>query len=309
MLGVSSLSLLDSSVWLGALCAESTFHLALISLGIAAGFLLRGHRRESIPLVALAAVLLMPTRGFFVGQRLTPPQGALLDVAQMHLAGQPLAPERLARWLSKERPDLVSITGLASTDATRLSPAFSGLWSRAREGAPEGGVVLLFRPGLRTSHPTRQAPPQSVRLRLGRCALSVRQVALPSIHRRDGWLTRDDSLRELLALPERERAIWLGHFGSDARASDLSAVRSNHGLRDVRIGHGRLASAPASFHALGFPVSHVLVHGWIAARKAYTEPPLVDGGHRIVRARLELTEPHCSQKTRGAHARAPSEMP
>jgi len=55
----------------------------------------------------------------------------------------------------------------------------------------------------------------------------------------------------------------------------------------------RLASAPATLGAFGFPLAHVLVHGWISVRDVMTQPANATATQRSLLAVLELTEPQC----------------
>src|SRR5690606_28355476 len=136
------------------------------------------------------------------------------------------------------------------------------------------------------AHPTRT-------LRAGRCGARMVAVELPRLTAYTELTARARAIRALDGTASAPRSVWLGHFGSRADAHDLAPFRAHHALRDGRRGHGRTATAPSALGWLGFPLSYVLVHGWIGVRALSADEPLVNGAHRTVRATLELTEPRC----------------
>jgi hypothetical protein len=73
----------------------------------------------------------------------------------------------------------------------------------------------------------------------------------------------------------------------------MHELLARQGLRDARLGHGRMASLPGALGFLGVPRMHVLVHGWISVRDLMTRPAIAAGAQRGLTAVLELTEPRC----------------
>jgi len=86
---------------------------------------------------------------------------------------------------------------------------------------------------------------------------------------------------------DRELMYWDPHLLIEGM------VIAAHALRDARLGHGRLATGPSALGVLGFPLTDVLVHGWISVRDVAVKDPIVNGAQRTVSAVLELTEPRC----------------
>ena len=289
LLSIALLSLLEPYVWLGALLNELGLHLALAAL-LAAGLAL--YERGWIALaasLALAGFFFWPLFPLYRGTRPTPQTGPTLRVATAHLAGHALDERTLVSWLARERPDAASLTGLAS-DATL--GARLGAYRIAR-GNADLRAVLLVQSALVV--PVRERPNEHPMLtvRAGHCQARTVGIELPPLAAYTALEPRERAIARVTALKPTPRSIWLGHLGSRAEAHDLGAFVAAHHLRDARLGHGRLATAPGSLGALGFPLSHVLVHGWISVRDVEVKAPIVPGAQRTLTGILELTEARC----------------
>lgn len=283
------LSLLEPYVWIGALLRELGFHLGGIASFVALTALAKRAWLASALLFALTASFAWPLAPLYRTTRPTPQAGPILRVATAHLAGNQLESAELAAWLAREQPDALALTGLQ--DSTVFGARVGAY--RVLRGSTELRALLLVQDALIVpSRPHPSAYPSQA-VRAGRCQARLVAVELPPLSVYTTLSARERGIAALANSHVAPRSIWLGHFGSRADAHDLDALRRQHALRDGRLGHGRAATAPAVLGALGFPLSHVLVHGWISVREYQTEAPLVDGAHRSVRATLELTEPRC----------------
>jgi endonuclease/exonuclease/phosphatase (EEP) superfamily protein YafD len=220
-----------------------------------------------------------------------------LRVAQCHLAGAALTPAQLASWLGQSRSDVLSTTGLASGAHEQLGQGAVGYTMRP---GPQPDARLFVRTALlaslaqpRPRIDPRARPDTHVSLRIGSCDLDIAQLALPSLIAPGAASTRRRQLAPLASAEGHKRSLYVGSLGSRSAAHDLQPFLSQQGLRDVRLGHGRLATAPAALGPLGLPVDHILVRGWIAVSAADVAEPIVPGAHRTLHATLQLTEPRC----------------
>jgi hypothetical protein len=241
----------------------------------------------AVALAGLALLFALPLFPFYRTTRPTPQAGPILRVASAHLAGEELTTEALATWLARERPDAMALTGLRSD----LGQANFESYRVARSSDLRS--LLLVQSALAVPQRETLRGHASMLVRAGRCQARVVTVELPAIAAYTELDTRERQIESARALKSAPRSVWLGQLGSRAEAHDLQAFFAEHQLRDARIGHGRLATAPASLGPLGFPLSHVLVHGWISVREVSVAPALADGAHRVLTAVLELTEPRC----------------
>lgn len=289
LLVLALLSMLAPYVWVGALVRELGFHLALTAGAVAVLALVRRAWIAALLFVLSAAMFAAPLAPLYRETLPTPQAGPLVRVATHHLGGEALPLDVLSRYLVRAQPDAVALTGLVETSSfgARVGPY------KVVRGNEELRSVLLVQSALAV--PTRERlgahPTQLVRA--GRCQARIVAVELPPLAAYTSLEARARRITTLSTLPNTPRSVWFGHFGSRADAHDLAAFRSRHELRDGRIGHGRAATAPGALGPLGFPLSSVLVHGWISVRELDTEPPIVAGAHRAVRATLELTEARC----------------
>ncbi|MDB4991643.1 MAG: hypothetical protein JWN04_6821 [Myxococcaceae bacterium] len=286
---VALLGALEPYIWLGALMNELGFHLALAA-GL--GALVAGVKRAwlvTLALLALAGFFAWPLLPLYRSTRPTPQAGPTLRVATAHLAGNALDEDTLLSWLARERPDAASLTGLKSDlpIGTRI-----GTYRVAR-GNADLRALLLVQTALVV--PVRERPNEHPMLtvRAGHCQARTVGIELPPLGAYTALDARTRAIARVTELKSTPRSIWLGHLGSRAEAHDLSPFIAAHTLRDARLGHGRLATAPGSLGALGFPLSHVLVHGWISVRSAEVKEPIVAGAQRTISAVLELTEARC----------------
>jgi hypothetical protein len=286
---VAVLGALEAYTWLGALINELGFHIVLLSVLAA---LVAGARRAWLSLAGLlllAGYFAWPLMPLYRTTKPTPQAGPLLRVASAHLAGQPLDAAALTAWLERERPDAAALTGLASDMdvGTHLGPY------RVARGNAELRALLLVQSALVV--PLRERPGEhpTLTLRAGRCQARTIAIELPPLSAYTALDARRRAIERVTRLRSTPRSIWLGHLGSRAEALDLAAFTKVHALRDARLGHGRLASAPGSLGPLGFPLSHALVHGWISVRDVSIKPPIVAGAQRTLSGVIELTEARC----------------
>jgi len=278
---------LESRIWLGALTAELHFQLALALLlaALVAGGLKRWLR--SAAWLVCSLLFFLPLWPVWRSVHLTPFKGGpTLRVAQAHLAGAALTAAQLASWLGQSRFDVVSTTGLGAAQRHLLGKGVVG-YSTLPGHEPD---ALLF---ARDTLAPRRRPDAHVSLRVGHCDLDITQVNAASLLSPSAARTRSRQMRALLASDERKRSLYIGTLGSRSAAQDLSAFMAKQGLRDVRLGHGRLATGPALLGPLGLPLDQILVRGWIAVANADVSPAMVPGAHRTLYATLQLTEPRC----------------
>jgi hypothetical protein len=286
--GVVLLHLLDTHVWVGALVHELSFPLALGALVVAAVCAFRHQHARALALVACALLLAKSTLSYWRSSRPTPSHGPTLRVAQAHAADAALSAASLARWLARSQADVVSLTGLRADDAPTLSREQPGY---ARMPADNAKTALLL--VKRTLHAQPPRAGGRALVRLGRCQLELVQVDLPSLFAATALSERRQRIAELARSKKTPLRVYLGHFGSASDAADLAPLRDSQEVRDARLGHGRLATAPDPLGPLGLPVDQVLLHGWILAREADSEAPLAKDMHRTLTTTLELTEPRC----------------
>jgi hypothetical protein len=295
LLGTAALlSLLEPYVWVGALIRELGFHLALLALLVA---LIAALRRAWLALgllIAVALLFALPLLPLYRSTRPTPQAGPVLRVATAHLAGAKLPLAALSVWLTRVRPDALAITGLAESASFG---ARIGTY-RVLRGSAELRTLLLVQNALVVPGRERSGAYPSQAVRAGRCQARLVAVELPPIAAYTTLDSRARGIAALTSLASAPRSIWFGHFGSRADAHDLAAFRAHHALRDGRLGHGRAATAPSALGALGFPLSHALVHGWISVREMSVGEPLVAGAQRTLSTTVELTEQRC-RFTRG----------
>ncbi|HEX5656216.1 MAG TPA: hypothetical protein VFX59_03435 [Polyangiales bacterium] len=287
LLAVWALGLLEPWLYLGALVRELGFHLALLALAGVVFALVRRYFVAAAALAGVAVLFALPLWPFYRATKPTPQSGPLLRVASLHLNGAELSSDTLAAWLARERPDAVALTGLRSD----LGQASFDTYRVARSS--DLRALLLVQAALAVPQRETLRGHASMLVRAGRCQARVVTLELPAIAayaELDVRARMIDAARRLHSAP---RSVWLGQLGSRAEAHDLQAFFADHQLRDARLGHGRLATAPASLGPLGFPLSSALVHGWISVRELNVMPPIVDGAHGSLTAVLELTEPRC----------------
>lgn len=281
------LVLLEAHVWLGALLAELHFQLGL-SLVLAAA--IAGFYRQWVRGAAWLSwglLLLAPLWPLWRTVRQTPFHGGpTLRVAQCDVAGASLSSAQLASWLGQSRFDVVSATGIGSAQRKLLGQGAAGYTTNH---GPKPGVLLFVRSALLP----RQRPDGHVGLRVGHCNLDIAQLEVPSLISPSTAGARRAQLAPLLASDKQRRSLFIGTLGSRSAAQDLRGFMSQQGLRDVRLGHGRLATAPAALGPLGLPLDQILVRGWIAVAAADVDEPIVAGAHRTLHATLQLTEPRC----------------
>jgi hypothetical protein len=291
LLVVWSVGLLEPWLYLGALVGELGFQLALAALAGVVWALVQRSFAAAAALAVVAALFARPLLPFYRSTLPTPQSGPLLRVASANLNGAPLTPEALSAWLARERPDAVALTGLRSDLG---QPSFES-YRVARSSDQRS--LLLVQSALAVPHRETLRGHASILVRAGRCQARVVTLELPALTAYGELEARARLTHDARALHSAPRSVWLGQLGSRAQAHDLQPFFAAHQLRDARIGHGRLATSPASLGPLGFPLTHVLVHGWISVRELRVVPPVVEGADRALSAVLELTEPRC----RSAH--------
>lgn len=280
---------LEAYVWLGALLGELRLQLALLhALGAAAALAWKRFPRGALLLVC-ALLWCAPLWPYVRAARPTPQHGPALELVQQHLASAALTPATLGRFLASERPDVLSLTGLRPRAAAALMRGASGYRQLALRDATED--LLLARSELIAAQPGKAA------LRVGRCNVELSQVQLPSLFDARAQSVRQGAITKLTRAQLGARHVLIGHFGSRSEAADLQALIETQALRDARLGHGLLASAPAALGALGLPVDQLLLRGWLLVRDAAALPPITVGAHRALAVTLELTEPRCAVST------------
>jgi hypothetical protein len=285
---VAVLSLLEPYVWIGALLNELGFQLAICA---AIGALVAVVRRAFVVCAALLLLVVLfvwPLVPLYRVTKPTPQAGPLLRVATAHVAGSALDLHKLETWLGRERPDAMVITGLREDVGTLRLGAY-----RVARGNADLRTLLLVQTALVVPFREKAGPHPVVTVRAGRCQARAVGLELPPLAAYTALEARERAITSVKQLRSAPRSLWLGHLGSRAEAHDLAPFIAEHALRDGRLGHGRLATAPGGLGALGFPLSDVLVHGWISVREVDVKPPLVDGAHRTLTAVLELTEARC----------------
>jgi hypothetical protein len=289
LLALSLLALVAPYVWVGALIQELGFHLALVAAAIAIVALFRRAWLAALLFVIGAGLFVVPLAPLYRETLPTPQAGPIVRVSTHYLAGEALPLDVLHRYLTRAQPDAVALTGLVETSSfgARVGPY------KVVRGNDELRSVLLVQSALAVSTRERIGAHPTQLLRAGRCQARLVAVDLPPLAAYTSLEARARRIAALSTLPNTPRSVWFGHFGSRADAHDLGAFRSRHELRDGRLGHGRTATGPGALGPLGFPLSSVLVHGWISVRELDSEPPIVSGAHRSVRATLELTEARC----------------
>ncbi len=292
-LGVAFLTLLEPVVWLGALAAELGAHfLGLTVLVLALSLAVR--ELVAIPAAFLACLMFAgPLAPLYRAVKPTPEYGPLLRVAHVHLAGDPLTPTALSSWLGSGRADVAAFTAVRPEDARNLHASHAGYRVHTRFAASTA-QLLLVRETMNLALKGEEPALLSAWLKVGRCNVRAVAVDLPSRLVVRTLTERAAQIAALTHTRSMARSVWLGHLGSRAESSDLAQLRSEMELRDSRRGEGRMPTAPASLAALGLPLDHVLVHGWLGVRgRSVDEETLGPQSHRAVRATLELTEPRC----------------
>lgn len=288
-LSVVGLTFLDDYVWVGALLHELAFVIASCTLALALLCFVKRQNARGLLLLVCAVVLGRGTFPYLRATRPTPQHGPTLRIAQVHAQGARVAASQVARFLAASSLDVLSLTGMAVTDARGLT-ALHGDYRTIVDAQNEGSKVLWIKRKLALS--TRSAA--NILVRVGGCQLALVQVDLPSLFAPSKLGERRRGIAELAQASRDARRVYIGHFGSASASADLGPLRAGQELRDARLGHGRQATAPALLGpVLGLPVDHVLLHGWLLARSVASEPPLIPGAHRTLRATLELTEPRC----------------
>lgn len=288
LVAVLALVALEPYVWLGALAAELRLQLAIVALlaGCWAGY-----RREWLRTAGLAAgalVLAWPLGPYLRAARPTPQHGPVLDLIQLHLNDAPRAAQALTTLLRAPRPHVLSLTGVPRADVAALASEARGY--RRLPHATNG--LLLVRDDIPASP---AAGNRAATLRVGACNLGLTQLALPSLFSATAQPARAAAVRELEGAQLAQRHVLIGEFGARADAADLRSALTAHALRDSRLGHGLLATAPATLGALGLPIDQLLLRGWLLVREARTLAAPVAGAHRGLFVTLELTEPRCAR--------------
>ena len=286
-----ALSVLERHVWIGALLAELRSWLALAALLVVVMALAARERIAALLALVLAVVAALPSAQLYRSTRPTPQAGPLLRVAHVHVAGEPLSRTALTNWLSTlGEADLAVLTGLRGADQAALPASLAGFSVHA---APNKPALLVASRAQGARFPSDLGELQSVSLAVGRCRVRVVALDLPSRFERTATLARARTLAALEKVSPIVRSVWLGHLGSRVGASDLATLLEAQELRDSRRSHGLLATAPQALGALGLPLDHVLVHGWVGVRERSVQAGATPDSHRTVRATLELTEPRC----------------
>ncbi len=281
------LGLLEPWLYLGALLRELGFHLALATLLLVAWALVQRWFLAASAALGVAALFALPLVPFYRSTLPTPQYGPTLRVASAHLDGAELTSEALSAWLARERPDAVALTGLR----TALGQASFESYRVARSG--DQRALLLVQSALAVAQRDGLQGHASMLVRAGRCQARVVTLQLPSLANYTELRQRARRIEAARALPSAPRSVWLGQLGSRAQALDLAGFIDAHQLRDARLGHGRLATEPASLGPLGFPLADILVHGWIGVRELTVVSSPVASAPRALTAVLELTEPRC----------------
>ncbi len=274
-------------IWLGAVLDQLGFWLLLCALAAAA---VAGLERAWPTLAAsllVALVWALPLFPVLRETRPTPQHGPTLRVMTAHLGGSPLSPANLVTDLVSRKTDVAVLTAPTLAALSNLSRDVPGYRS-LRDLSPRAPWVAFVKKSL-----LGERPKDDARVRIAGCDVHLQPFNLPSLFAYTARTERASLLKALEARPQHARTLWLGHLGSSPRAPDVSALLTKHELRDARAGHGRLATYPASLYALGLPVDHMLLRGWLRATDLSAEAPLVNGAHRTLRATLEVTDSRC----------------
>lgn len=287
-LALWALAQLEPWLYLGALTAELGFQLVLAALGTLAWALAKRRYLAAAGVATAELLLASPLLPFYRSTKPTPTNGPQLRVVSAHMNGAQLTSEGLSAWLEREQPDALALTGLRSG----LGQAAFGSYLVAH-GSSSTGAHLLIQRALTVPPIAPLRGHASSAIRAGRCQARLVALELPAIVRYGELDAREHAIEAARSVPNAPRSVWLGQLGSRAEAHDLKPFFAAHQLRDARIGHGRFATAPPVLGPLGWPMSGVLVHGWIGVREMELLPPLAEGGQRAMRAVLELTEPRC----------------
>ncbi len=291
----AALARLDGVVWLGSVARELSFQLFLCALvlGAVAAWL------RAWPALAVCSLLALwwgtPIMSMARSTRPTPSTGPTLRVLSAHLAAGNLAPSELLTDLVSHKVDVAVLSAVNNSALAPLSTA-SALrnYRMLRSTADEAPWLAFVRKELSSSSSARASKQHAgVQVRLGSCELTVRPLSLPSLFDYSERQTRAERLRALRSAPRQQRSVWLGHLGSLPSASDVAPLLDKQELRDGRLGYGRMPSWPGALAALGFPLEHVLVHGWLRITALSMHEPLAARAQRTLRATIELTEPSC----------------
>jgi hypothetical protein len=293
-LALALLSLLESLVWLGALAAELGAHLFAITVVVLAVALAVRDLVAAGSAFVACVLFAGPLAPLYRAVKPTPQYGPLVRVAQVHVDAQPVSPTLLSAWLGSGRADAAALTGVRPEDARALGPTLAGFRVHTRFGPAGTAQLLMVRDSMQAHLKSPDANLLSSLVKVGRCNVRAVVVDLPSRLSVRHLTERQREIAALASTHAMARSVWLGHFGSRAEASDLAKLEHDMELRDSRHGEGRLPTAPASLGALGLPVDHILVHGWLGVRaRSVDDQGLSALTHRAVRATLELTEPRC----------------
>lgn len=282
-------------MWLGSVAHELSFQLGLCALvlGVAAAWL------RAWPALAACSLLVLgwgtPILSLARSTRPTPSTGPTLRVLSARLAAANLTPAELLTNLVSHKIDVAI---LSSASSSTLGPLGAGNTLRnyrlLHSKADEPPWLAFVRKELSSSPSARTAKQQAgAHVRLGSCELTVQPLSLPSLFAYSERQTRVQRLQALRSAPREQRSVWLGHLGSSPSASDVASLLDKQDLRDGRLGYGRMPSWPAALAALGIPLEHVLVHGWLRITALSMDEPLAPRAQRTLRATIELTEPSC----------------
>ncbi len=280
--------------WLGAVARDLDLQLCLLAmvLGAAAALLRAWPALSACSLLVL--VLGLPQLLLARSTRPTPPRGPTLRVLSAHLVAASPKPADLLTELVSRKTDVAVLTAPSSEPLAELSKQAFLRNYRVLHGAPRDGAwTMLVRRELLTSSPRAARQAGGPRVRVGACDLGLRPLHVPSLFSYGQRDARRRRLRELQALPREPRTLWLGHLGSSPAAFDVEPLLAAQEVRDGRLGHGRMPSWPPALGALGVPLEHLLVHGWLRVSTLAMGAPLAPQAHRTLRATLELTEPTC----------------
>lgn len=291
-LALLALAQLESVVWVGALLAELRLFLLLLTLTAAALTFLRKQALLGTLLLGSALLWAAPLWPSLRRMHATPGHGPNLELVQEDAAHVALSARALASFLGEQNADIVSLTGLRPQDVTNARRWAAGYGALSATADAESAV--LVRPALLRGA-QRAAKDQ---VQVGPCTVQLTQLNLPSVFRPDAPTRRKALLEAFEASEGLPRRIYFGRFGSRAEAADLADFRRSTQARDVRIGHGRLATAPGALGPLGLPVDQIFVHGWLLVHETRVAPPMQPGMHRALVTRVELTERRCERRAR-----------
>jgi hypothetical protein len=259
---------------------------------VAGGALVRKQALLGTLLLAGALLWAVPLGPSLRRMHATPGHGPNLHLVQEDAAQVPLSAHALTGFLAEQRADVVSLTGLRREDVARARRWATGYASLS--AAADAESVILVRPAL--LHGVQRVAKGQVQV--GPCSVQLTQLNLPSLFRPDALARRKALLEPLEAAEGSPRRIYVGRFGSRADAADLDGFRRAVQARDVRIGHGRLATAPGALGPLGLPVDQIFVRGWLLVHDTRVAPPMQTGMHRALATRVELTERRCARPAR-----------